>query len=89
MRIILGKEPEPATGVLSMFNWLHEYVLFYVGAIIGSIIAFIYVVVDLSYLKSKLKFQPYKFLKRIGVILLISVIVGVTHYMLEKVIDVI
>lgn len=89
MRILIGSIGEPFTGILHLLDVLYYFTLFYVGLIIGLIIALLYILMDVFYLKRKLKNNLQSTLIRFGFLLIIAVVVGVTHYMLEKVIDVI
>ena len=89
MRIILGAKPKPSTGIMILFDWVYGYALVYVGSIIGSIIAFLYIIIDVFYLNKKLKSRANSTIIRLLIVIIITVIVGTTHYLLEKVIDVI
>ena len=89
MRIILGSSPKSNDGGIQFLNGIHDFVLLYVGAIIGSIIAVIFILFDIFYLNNKLQGNSKATLFRFLIISIIAVIVGSTHYVLEKVIDVI
>ncbi|WP_339841884.1 hypothetical protein [uncultured Maribacter sp.] len=89
MRIVLGPSPEPSSGALKMFNGLHEFVFIYVGSIIGSIIAVIFILLDVFYFKKKLSNNTNATLIRLLLIIFIAIVVGSTHYILEEVVNVI
>lgn len=89
MRILLGPDPGPSTGFMRMFDWVHVFVLVRVGSIIGCIIAFLYILTDVCYLRKKLKNKSNQIIIRFLVVITIAVLTGVTHYVLEKVIDII
>jgi len=80
MWILLGPN-EPSTGFLHLFDdFVYDLVLVYVGLITGSIIALLFI-----QLKNNIKSTIIRFL----LLLVITIVVGVTHYILEKVVDVI
>jgi hypothetical protein len=89
MYLILGSVPEETTVISFIFSKIYYIGLFQVGGIIGSILAVIFILFDLFYLKRK--WQPSKQLFRIRVfsMLGILVVIGVLHYLLEKTFDVI
>ncbi|MFD2914169.1 hypothetical protein [Psychroserpens luteus] len=89
MHIILGTQPKPSTNFMRMFDWVYEYTFVYIGTIIGIIIAFLFILIDFFYLNHKLKNRRYSTVIRLIIIILIAVFVMTTHYILEKVIDVI
>ncbi len=89
MRIVLGPKPEPSTGFLKMFDWAYDVALIQVGFIIGGIIALLYILLDVLYLKQKLKNHSKKTIIRFLMIIVITAIVGTIHYIFEKVIDII
>ncbi len=90
MRIVLGPSNESPTGFLQVFgNIIHGYALVHIGLRIGSIIALLYILTDVFYLKKKLKNNIKSTIIRFFLLLIIAVAVGVTHYILEKIVDVI
>ncbi|WP_308993833.1 hypothetical protein QLS71_010170 [Mariniflexile litorale] len=89
MRIILGPKPKPSTGFMKMFDWTYGVAMLHVGSIIGSIIALLYIIIDVFYLKKRLKNNSKRMMIRFIIILIITLIVGTTHYIFEKVIDII
>ena len=88
-RIILGPRPESSTGFMKFLDLIYLLVMSHVGLVIGSIIAILFILIDVFYLKEKLtnnsKSIPIRFL----VILIITFVLGTTHYICEKVIDII
>lgn len=63
--------------------------IFFVGSIIGLVIAFLFVLLDVFYLRKKLVNKKNSMLIRFSVLLVISVFIVVLHYLLEKAIDLI
>ncbi len=57
MSILLGPHKESSTRVLHLSDVLYDLALFYVGLIIGSIIAVLYIFIDIFYLKKKTEKQ--------------------------------
>ena len=88
MRILLGPN-ESSTGFLHLFELIYDLALVYIGLITGSIIAFIFIFIDIFYLKKKLKKNRKSIIIRFLILLVITIVVAVTHYILEKVVDVI
>ena len=89
MFIILGPKPKPSTGFMKIFDWIYEFAFIYIGSIIGSIIALLYILIDVFYLNKRLKNRPNSTIIRFLIVMIIVIIVGTTHYILEKVVDVI
>ncbi|WP_233861342.1 hypothetical protein [Tenacibaculum piscium] len=90
MRIVLGAKPKSSSiGILNVFDWIYDVVLFHVGLSIGSIIALLYVILDVFYLKKKFKNKVKLTRIRFLFFSIIVIIVGVIHHVLEKIIDVI
>jgi len=91
MRIILGAGPKEETYGYFTFlvELLYNYGLIHVGLIIGSIIALLFILLDIFYLKKKLESNLKSTSIRFITLLVITIVVGVIHYILEKVIDVI
>lgn len=87
MRIVLGAKQ--TIGISKLFNWVYDLALYQVGAIIGGIIAFLFVLIDVSYLKNKLRNHSSKNVIRFLVLVGIALVVAVSHYLCEKVFDVI
>ena len=89
MRIVLGAPPESDDDKFSFGSMIYEWALVQVGAIVGCIIALIFILFDVFYLNKKFQNNSKATLFRFIIISLIAVTVGVTHYILEKVINVI
>jgi hypothetical protein len=87
MRIVLGAKPKSSTGIFKMFDWTYDVALFQVGLIIGGIIALLYILFDVFYLKKKLENNLKSTISRFLILLIIATVVGTTHYILEKIID--
>lgn len=88
-RIILGPKPEPSTGVMKYFDGIYLLVMYHVGIVIGCIIAILFILIDVFYLRKKLKNNPKSVAIRFLVIVIITFVLGTTHYVCEKVIDII
>ncbi|WP_437395785.1 hypothetical protein [Flagellimonas lutimaris] len=88
-RLVLGPD------AVSEEGWGYLWYLFFavgtiqVGLWVGAVIAICFVVLDVFYLRKKLKNNPKKTVIRLAVLLIITVLVAIVHYLLEKVIDVI
>ena len=90
MRIVLGAKGDTSTSVLGfMFGLFYDFGLIHLGLIIGCVIAFLFILLDILYLKKKLKKNKKSKGVKFLVLLSITVMVEITHYILEHVIDVI
>ncbi len=89
MRIVLGPSSKSDTSSLTFLNGIHDFVLLYVGAIIGCIIATLFILLDVFYLNEKLKNNSKAILIRLFIIIALAIIVGATHYFLEEIANVI
>lgn len=90
MRLFLGSPSEiDFKGFDVLFGIFYHYGLVYVGTIVGSIIAIFFFIIDYFFLRKQLSNNFNSVLIRISVMLLISIIIGIIHYFLEKVVDVI
>lgn len=89
LRILLGPRHENSTGIWQLFNILYDFALLHLGFIIGSSIAFLFILMDVLYLKKKLKNNRKAIGIRFLIMITIAFVLGFTHYFLEKVIDVI
>jgi hypothetical protein len=88
--ILIGFKPDSPNGILAFFELLiYNLIIVQVMPIMGSIIALLFILTDIFYLKKKLKNNSKKIGFRFLTVLIISVIVAIIHYLLEKVIDVI
>jgi hypothetical protein len=86
MYLILTPQEEAPSGIMYIFFIMLNYAIIYYGLIIGGIIATIFTFINLLFLR---KLQYYAFFIRLGLLIAIAAIVGVIHYSLEKIIDVI
>ncbi len=89
MRIILGPRDEEPTGFWKLTDILYDLALYHVGFVIGCIIATFFILIDIFYLKKKLKTNSNEVVIRFLILIIIALIVGVSHYVCEKVIDII
>ncbi|WP_299125897.1 hypothetical protein [uncultured Winogradskyella sp.] len=90
VRILIGPEPDESNGFLNLLDLLiNRTVIVQLVPIIASIIAILFILTDIFYLKKKLKNNSKGIPSRFLVIMLITIVVGITHYILEKVIDII
>lgn len=87
VRIILGAKPESSSFLMRLFGYIYDFVFLKIGIMIGSIVSFIFMVIDFFYLKRKLINGIKSTISRLFVLVLISLIVGTIHYVLKKVID--
>jgi hypothetical protein len=89
MYLILGPTPEE-TGILSFaFSKIRLFGLLLMGVAIGSILTTLFILLDVYYLKRKWKSSRHIFLIRTTAMLLILLILGALHYLLEKPLNVI
>lgn len=51
--------------------------------------AFFFIIIDIFFLKKKLKNHPHPTLVRLGALIVVFVLVVLVHYIFEKVIDII
>lgn len=91
MRWVLDEIPSEKNpnGFGFFLNVFYHYSLISVGLIIGGIIAVFFILVEYFILKKKLGNNRNILLIRSLTLLLITLAVGIVHYILEKVIDVI
>jgi hypothetical protein len=86
MRIELGK-PIKATGFFSILNGLDEFIIIWIGGFIGVISFIPFVLIDLYYIKIKIKTKLSQNIIRIFTILILSAIVTLIYYILEFVLN--
>lgn len=89
MQIILGPNDVSSEGFGFLLHLFYNLGLLHIGLIIGGIIAVLFILFDIIYLKKKLKNNKNSICIRFLMLLLIGAFVGTAHYVLEKVIDVI
>lgn len=87
--LLLGLPQNEFTGVLHLIDIFLNLGAFYLSLIIGSIIAVLFLLLDVFYLKKKLNNDFKSMASRIAILLGITIIVGIVHYVLEKQIDII
>lgn len=89
MRMVLGPQPQPSTDFMVIFDWTYTAALFQIGSLIGGIVGFLFLLVEVFYFKKKLEYNFKGVILRFVFLLLLSFTVGYIYYLLEKVIDVI
>ncbi|WP_299242923.1 hypothetical protein [uncultured Aquimarina sp.] len=89
MRIVLGPNKASTEGLWYLLHIFFDLGLFHVGLVIGVVIAFLFILLDIFYLKKKLKSNIKSSVIRFGFLLVITAFVSIVHYVLEKVVDVI
>ncbi|MFD2562908.1 hypothetical protein [Aquimarina rubra] len=89
MRIVLGPNETAKDGLWYLLHVFYDLGLLHVGLVIGVVIAVLFIFLDMVYLKKKLKDRKKSKGIRFLFLLAITMVVGVIHYILEKVIDVI
>ncbi|WP_347374616.1 hypothetical protein [Aequorivita sp. Q41] len=89
MRLLLGSNTVSEEGLGYLLHLFFDIGMIQVGLWVGSVIASCFVLLDVFYLRKKLKNNSKKTIIRLVVLLMISVLVAIVHYLLEKVIDVI
>ena len=89
MRLVLGANTVSEEGLGYLLHLFYDIGMIQVGLWVGSAIAICFVLLDVFYLRKKLKNNPKKTIIRLSALLIITVLVALVHYILEKVIDVI
>jgi len=89
MRIVLGANNVPKEGLGYLAHMFYNWGLFHVGVIIGLVITALFILLDVFYLKKKLKNKDKLISIQFGALMIITAFVVLVHYLLEKVIDVI
>ena len=89
MRLVLGANTVSEEGLGYLLHLFYDIGMIQVGLWVGSAIAICFVLLDVFYLRKKLKNNPKKTIIRLAALLIITVLVALVHYILEKVIDVI
>ncbi len=89
MYIVLGPKETGSSFLQVVGTVIYNYALVHVGLYVGAVIALVFVLLDVSYLKKKLRQHKKSTIIRFVALVLIAVVIGVMHYILEKVIDVI
>lgn len=89
MRMVLGANNTSKEGIGYLWHLFYNWGLVHIGLLIGFVIAFLFILFDVLYLKKKLESNRKLTMIRFGILLLIAIIVAFIHYLLEKVIDVI
>ncbi|MFY0713751.1 hypothetical protein J1D01_08760 [Seonamhaeicola sp. NFXS20] len=89
MRLVLGANTASEEGLGYLLHLFYDIGMIQVGLWVGSAIAICFVLLDIFYLRKKLKNNPKKTVIRLAVLLMITILVAIVHYLLEKVIDVI
>jgi hypothetical protein len=87
--LLIGDGTEGLPDSWDLLRSFFNFALIYVGFIIGSIIALLFILVDVFYLRNQLGTDFKSNLTRFLVLLLITVMVIIVHYILEKGVDVI
>ncbi|MDC6363780.1 MULTISPECIES: hypothetical protein [Flavobacteriaceae] len=89
MRLVLGPNDVSEDGFWYLLHLFYDIGMIQVGLWVGAAIAICFVLLDVFYLRKKLKNSPKKLVIRLVALLTITVLVVIVHYLLEKVIDVI
>jgi len=85
-----GPEPDASQGFLDFVGlMIYRTIIVELVPILGTIIAVSFILTDIFYLKKKLKNNIKGILIRFLMIILLTLFVGLIHYILEKVIDII
>jgi len=89
MRIILGAKSNNTDWLAKLSHIIYDLAFVYASLILGSIIAVLYILIDIVYANNKLKSNANATRIRLLILVGLAVCVTVTHYVLEKVIDII
>lgn len=86
MRIELGK-PIESTGLFSIFSWLHEYIIIWIGGFNGLISFIPFILIDICFVKRMIESKLHQNTIRILTVVILSAIVTSIHYILEFILD--
>jgi hypothetical protein len=89
MYLVLGTAPEPDGLIGFVVSQIHFFVLTRVGVIIGGIVFLLFLTLDITLFKSKIKSFQQLIAVRIFALLVLTKIVGLIHYLMEKTLDLI
>lgn len=89
MRLVLGPNDVSEEGLWYLLHLFFEVGLIQVGLWIGTIIASCFILLDVFYLRQKLRNNPKRTIIRLAILLATTIFVAIVHFILEKVIDVI
>lgn len=89
MRLVLGPNDFSEDGWWYLLHLFFDIGLLHVGFWIGVAIASSFILLDVFYLREKLKTNPKKISIQLTILLAITGLIAIVHYFLEKVIDVI
>jgi len=89
MYLLLGPAPEDTDTISFIVSKIYFIGLFQVGGTIGAILAVLFILFDVFYLKGNWQSSPQFFKIRALSMLVILVVLAVVHYLLEKTFDVI
>ena len=89
MSLLTGRLWGNVTGIDVLLDRFFFFGMLPIVMAIGTIIALLFILTDIFYIKTKLAALPNKIAVRFSYILLITFIVFFCHYYLEKVIDII
>ncbi|WP_375239119.1 hypothetical protein [Aurantibacter sp.] len=87
--VILGLPLEETSWFNKLFNFLYNLAFVYIGLPLGGFVTLLYILLDVFYLRKKLQSNFKSAFVRLFAMLGITCGLGVIHYFLEKVIDVI
>lgn len=88
MRLVLGPNDVSEDGMWYLLHLFFDIGLLHVGFWIGVAIASCFILLDVLYLRGKLKNNPKKTRIQLFSLLGITALVAMVHYILEKVLDV-
>ncbi|RLK00446.1 hypothetical protein [Tenacibaculum discolor] len=89
MRIVLGANNMPKEGLGYLAHMFYNWGLFHIGLVVGLVITFLLILLDVFYLKKKFKKKGKLIIVQFGALFIITIVVAIIHYVLEKVIDII
>ncbi|MCB9257336.1 MAG: hypothetical protein H6579_09415 [Chitinophagales bacterium] len=89
VRMLLGPKLVATNSLMEIYNWIHQYALVHMAALIGGLITLLFILFDVFFLKTKLQNNGKAIFFRFVSLLAITSFVALLHYFLEKVIDVI
>lgn len=89
MYLVLGAAPEPDSFIGIVGSQIYFFVLTRIGVIIGGIVFLLFLALDITLFTSKIKSFQQLMAVRIFALLVLTTIVGLIHYLMEKTLDLI
>ncbi len=89
IRLLLGPNPVPQKGFWGLLHMFFKLGMLRTGLVLGAVLALAFILADVFFLKQKLGHGLQATALRLLCLFGIGIFIAITHYILEKVIDVI